>query len=83
MEGSEDKPRLIYYPITLTLMTRRCSSIKHALPGMLRTNPLLNDILLQFCFSYLFILFLLYLPQLKEHFAMESDMLYQLAEIFS
>lgn len=44
MEESAYEARLIYYVITLTLVTWRCSSIKPTWPGMLYIDPFLNDL---------------------------------------
>lgn len=44
MEESAYRARLIYYVITLTLVTWRCSSIKPTWPGTLCIDPLLNDL---------------------------------------
>ena len=51
MEASAHEARLIYYPITLTSVTWRCSSIKSSWPGMPYTDPLLNDPSVCLCFS--------------------------------
>lgn len=51
----EEEPSLIYYPITLTLVTWRCGSIKSTWPGAL------NDLLNPFSISYFHFLLLIIL----------------------
>lgn len=53
MDGSESEPILIYYPITLTLVTRGCSSIKPTRSGRFDTDPLPNGLFLTLSLCYL------------------------------